>query len=117
MGVLSVCRVHARRDKHYGKCGFEQCNGKWTSAATKGFDSYIYVKGQGTSLSGTTRLSETTPLGGTAPQPSKGNVGTFHLVFSLATFNSCINKPITNIICRGLLLCIELGYFVDELLA
>ena len=116
MGVLSVCRVHARRDeKHYGKCGFEQCNGKLASTATKGANSYIYVKGQGTSLSGTTRLSETTSRGGTAP--SKGNIGTFHLVFSLATVNSCSNKPITNIICRGLFLCMELGYFVDELLA
>ena len=104
--------MHARREeKHYGKCGLEQCNGKWNLAATRGANSYIYVKGQVTSL------SETTPLSGTTPQSSKGNIGTFHLVFSLATFNSCINKPITNIICRGLLLCIELGYFVDELLA
>ena len=39
-----VCRVYTRRrEEHYGKCDFEQCNEKFTFAGTKGANSYIYV--------------------------------------------------------------------------
>ena len=99
-GLLSARRLHARRGT--GKCGFEQCNGQIRFGGGNGFDSYIYVKDQVTSPTGTP------PLSGTTPQRSKGNLELF-VMYKIKLF--AIEPRVI-----FFFFLVESGYFGDELL-